>query len=343
VAVAIASGTRDDESVRAGIERWVRAHEPGCADATVAPLGRPSAGLSSDTVLVSVRTPSGPTRELVVRLPPAGDGLFPEYDLAGQVERQEALRAVGVPTAPARHEADPTWLGAPFMVMPRIPGVVLTANPSYLRTGWLVDGGPARQRSVIDSFLTNLGRLHRVGPERIGATAEPLAATVEHWSTYLDWAAADGPLPDQLARARDRCVDAMPAVDAPDSVLWGDVQLTNCVFTPDGDVAALLDLELTGAGPPELDVGWFLALHDMTVATSGPDLPGFGDRAAMVATYEAAVGRALAPLAWFELFALLRSGAIMVRIARLLAARGVDDGWLTRGNPTLDAIDRLLA
>ena len=80
----------------------------------------------------------------------------------------------------------------------------------------------------------------------------------------------------------------------------------------------------------------------MTVATSGPDLPGFGDRASMLATYEAALGRPVAPLRWFEVFAMLRSGSIMVRIARLLAARGVDDSWLTRGNPTAAALERLL-
>ena len=81
----------------------------------------------------------------------------------------------------------------------------------------------------------------------------------------------------------------------------------------------------------------------MTVATSGPDLPGFGDRASMLAIYEAALGRPVAPLRWFEVFAMLRSGSIMVRIARLLAARGVDDSWLTRGNPTAAALEGLLA
>src|SRR6185503_2682925 len=71
--------------------------------------------------------------------------------------------------------------------------------------------------------------------------------------------------------------------------------------------------------------------------------PGFGDRASMLATYEAALGRPVAPLRWFEVFAMLRSGSMMVRIARLLAARGVDDSWLTRGNPTAGPPDRLLA
>jgi aminoglycoside phosphotransferase (APT) family kinase protein len=119
--------------------------------------------------------------------------------------------------------------------------------------------------------------------------------------------------------------------------------MPNCVFADTGDVAALLDFELTGSGPPEVDLGWFLALHRMTVITSGPDLPGFGDRASMLATYEAALGRPVARLRWFEIFAMLRSGSIMVRIARLLSARGVDDSWLTRDNPTASALESMFA
>jgi aminoglycoside phosphotransferase (APT) family kinase protein len=340
--VAIASDARDDETIRAGIERWIRAHDPDAGDAVVEPLTRPPVGLSSDTSFVTAVAPDDSRRSSVVRLPPAGAGLFPEYDLGLQVARQEALRAVGIPTAPARYEPDPDWLGAPFMVMPRLPGAVLATNPSYLREGWLVDGGVERQRHVIEAFLTELGRLHRVRPDAIGADPTPLAATVAQWFEYLDWAAAGGAVPDYLERARDWCGGRIPAVDAPASVLWGDVQLANCVFTDDGDVAALLDFELTGTGPAEVDLGWFLALHDMTVATSGPDLPGFGDRASMLATYERALGRPAAPLRWFEVFAMLRSGSIMVRIARLLAAKGVDDSWLSRGNPTAAAIGRLL-
>ena len=45
-----------------------------------------------------------------------------------------------------------------------------------------------------------------------------------------------------------------PATVATTSRLWGDVQLTNAVFTDAGRVAALLDWEMTGIGAPELDV-----------------------------------------------------------------------------------------
>ena len=81
----------------------------------------------------------------------------------------------------------------------------------------------------------------------------------------------------------------------------------------------------------------------MTVASCGGDLPGFPDRGAdhRRAT-SGASGRAVDDLRWYEVFAALRSGAIMVRAARLLARLGIDDTWLTDGNPVLEMIAELI-
>jgi aminoglycoside phosphotransferase (APT) family kinase protein len=96
-------------------------------------------------------------------------------------------------------------------------------------------------------------------------------------------------------------------------------------------------------GPAELDLAWFLVLHRMTVDRCGGDLPGFLDTAETIKAYEARLGRTVADLRWFEVFAALRSGAIMVRAARLLSSLGVDDSWLTRGNPTVTLLAELIA
>lgn len=352
--MAIASGVRDDELIRSGIERWLRNQagslgSGGLRDAVVGPLTRPSAGLSSDTCFVSAAAKDGPTSEFVVRLPPAGDGLFPTYDLQQQVDSQNALARAGIPVpAPAVFEPDGSWLGAPFMVMPRVAGRVVTTNPSYVRSGWLADSSPGDQQRVMAEFLTTLASVHRLDATAVdrGVVAAPdatLAASFDAASSYLDWAGAGTPIPGYLLDARAWCGSHLPEPVGTASVLWGDVQLANCVFTDSGSVAALLDFELTGAGPAEMDLGWFFALHDMTAVTAGGDLAGFGDRASMVKTYEAALGRTVVSLEWYEMFGLMRSGSIMVRIARLLAAKGVDDSWLARGNPTEAALVRVRA
>lgn len=346
--MAIAAAERDVETVRAGLARWLGAQHPERADLAVAPLGRPAAGLSSDTLFADVTWRDG-SESLVVRLPPAGAGLFPRYDLEHQARVQQALARTAVPVAvPVRHERDEQWVGAPFLVMPRVPGRVLLANPSFLVSGWLHDAPPADQARLFDGFLATLADLHRVDWRADGlgflarTEAEGLQAEVARWSEYLAWAANDVAPPGYLAEALAWCVAHRPVATSPAALLWGDVQLVNAVFADDLSVAAVLDWEMTGIGPPELDLGWFLALHGMTAAAHGRDLPGFPPRDAMVARYEEALGRAVGDLRWFEVFALVRSGSIMVRIARLLAAQGVDDSWLTRGNPTQDALARLL-
>lgn len=338
--MAIASGARDDALIRSGSQRWLRGHDTALAECTVAPVRRPAAGLSSDTCFVSAETPAGVQCEFVVRLAPVGDGLFPEYDLLGQVEVQNFLAGVGVPTAaPAQFEADPKWLGSPFMIMPRVAGHVLAR--SYLRKGWIVDASPGFRRDLVLGFVRRLASLHRL-PVDGEIDDDPIATAFTTGSAFLDWASEGGaPLPFMHA-ARGWCADHQPRLDGPPSILWGDVQLTNAVFASDGSVAALLDWEMTGIGPPEMDLGWFLALHEMTVEQHGSTLPGIPTRRDIIETYEAGLGRAVGNLQWFEAFALMRSGSIMIRMARILSPQGIDDGWLTTHNPTQRALERVL-
>jgi aminoglycoside phosphotransferase (APT) family kinase protein len=139
------------------------------------------------------------------------------------------------------------------------------------------------------------------------------------------------------------CRAHLPEPEPPTSLLWGDPQLGNVLVDDALGIAAILDFELAMLGPAEVDLAWFLVLHDMTAARCGGDLPGFPGRAATVAAYERHLGRRVADLRWYEVFAALRSGAVMVRAARLLARLGVDDSWLTRGNPTVELLGELMS
>ena len=348
----VASGTREDNVLRAGIERWLNDHgvivtsprEIVDGPFTVGSISRPTTGLSSDTTFVTATAPDDGVHDLVVRLAPAGEGLFPEYDLDAQVRVQNLLDGLGIPTAaPARYEADRSWLGDPFMVMPRVAGRVVNTRPSYTRAGWLAESGPSFQAALLDDVLRTLATLHRHDASVIDAAVLPIADTFAGACEYLDWAGRGGVVPGFLIEATQWCGQNLPVSVAPASILWGDVQLANCVFTDAGSVAALLDFELAGAGPAEMDLGWFLALHEMTAALAGVELPGFGDRRSIIATYESYLGRSVEALEWYEMFALLRSGSIMVRMARVLARQEIDDAWLYRDNPTEAAVARVRA
>ncbi len=344
--------------MRDGFTRWLRARRPDAVDLRVAPIGQPPTGLSSETLFVEVSWSTGTSstpdhQSLVARLPPSGEGLFPVYDLASQGRVQSILAAAGLPAvAPLAVELDENWVGAPFLVMARVDGRVVRNDKPFLRTGWLAESSAAEQARLHSAFLDLLAAIHRVdlttatfaflpGAERVG-TGTTLEGELDRWTRYLEWA-AEGDAPAVFTDAVRWCGENLPDPEPPASLLWGDVQLGNILVGADMTIAAVLDFEMASIGPAELDLAWHLVLHQMTVDRCGGDLAGFPDRTATIDGYQARLGRSVADLRWFEVFAALRSGAIMVRAARLLARLGIDDSWLTAGNPTVTLLAELIA
>ncbi len=329
---------RDPETVRAGLSRW--------AGSEVAAVTRPSSGgLSSETYLFEAGG-----QQLVARLAPEGDALFPVYDLRAQGLLMHRIGTPGVVPAPRIHEyvEDPQWLGAPFLVMERVEGRIPADNPPFTLEGFVHDAPPERQRVLHDNFVDVCARIHRADWHGLGLgdlvmrpAGTSLAAEVGWWSDYLDWC-ADGAPPALLVDARAWCSEQRPDDEPEPSLLWGDVRIPNVVFDDDFGVRAVLDWEMASIGPAELDIGWYLVIHRMTTEVTG-DLPGFRTRADVLARYEARLGRELHDLAWYEAWAAFRSAAIMVRLVRLLHDIGlVPDLGMQERNPPSDILRALL-
>jgi aminoglycoside phosphotransferase (APT) family kinase protein len=360
------SEPRDLDALRDGLTRWVCSHWPEASDVAVAPLARPATGLSSETFFVELDWDPGAGSRAgvehaswVLRLPPNGEGLFPRYDLAMQGRLQSLLARVGVPAVePLAVEEDEDWVGASFLLMPRVAGRVVRADKPYLRTGWLADAPTDGQAKLHGEILDVLAQIHGLNWESLGCGAvlsartgreddhgtSPtpwLAAEVEHWARYLAWA-GEGDAPSVFGDGVEWCRANLPTHEPPASLLWGDVQLGNFLVDEDMGLSAVLDFEMASIGPAEVDLAWFVVLHEMSVVRCGGDLPGFPGRDVTIASYEARLGRPVADLRWYEAFAALRSGAILVRAARLLARLGVDDSWLTHENPTIDLLAGLI-
>lgn len=331
---------RDPAAVRAGLAAWLG--EP------VGEVAQPGAGgLSSETYLFESAT----GRRLVARLAPAGDALFPVYDLAGQARIMQALgehRVVPVPRV-IEYVDDPQWLGAPFLVMERVDGRVPSDNPPFVITGWVHDAPPEQQRALQDEFVSLCARIHRADWQAMGlgevaarAGGTSLAAEVAWWSDYLDWT-TDGAPTSVLRDARVWCTEHLPATEPPPVLCWGDVRIPNVVFGDDFRARAVLDWEMASIGPPELDIGWYLVIHRMTTDVTG-DLPGFRARDDVLRAYEAQLGRALHDLSWYEAWAAFRAAAIMVRLTTLLHDLGlVADLSMQEQNPPADLLRALLA
>lgn len=312
--------SRDLDLLRRGLVAWL--------GRPVGEVTRASAGYSCETLIVE--------GSLVVRLPPAGEGTFPAYDLAQQAAVQEAVGAAGVPVAsPARYERDPAFLGAPFVALPFVDGPIpseFTPADPWL-TGFPDDGARSQ---VWHAFLDTLVDLHGADPEGLGLR-RGLAAELDQWERYVAWA-TDGSSPVALADALAWCRAQAPADESPQGLLWGDVRLGNVVFDPERLVPrAVLDWDMASVGPIEMDLAWFLALEQVQTDLTGMTLPGFGSRGDAIATVEDRLGRELRDLPWYEVFALVRASAISTRIALLHQRAGQRSMFKLGEDPTLAA------
>jgi aminoglycoside phosphotransferase (APT) family kinase protein len=339
----VAAGARRSRSELAvGFGAWLTERD---GVATSVEVTRPDSGLSSETVLLESTSERG-TQSLVVRMPPSGDHLFPDYDLARQVRVQAALGATDVPVAePLALETDPKWVGTAFLVMPRIPGRTLTNNPPYSGAGPLPDAGPEVQARVLDDMAHVLAQIHRLDLAgldlgELSGGGPTLAGMLDYWEDFLTWATPDPEAAVVYLQAVARLRETIPSTTQT-CLLWGDPQLVNIVYDDEFQIAAVLDWEMATTGPPEVDLGWFLTLHEGACETAGTTLAGDPGRAAFVATYAAALGRPVADLDWFELFAHVRSGALVLRIGELMAQAGVPNTW-TAHVPQLRHVQRLL-
>lgn len=326
-----ADSPRSRRALARGFTAWFTARDngPGPVDVTVT---RPQPGLSSDTLMLTVVT-QGTEADYVARLPPAGPGLFPDYDLARQRQVQAAVGAAGIPVAePLAFETDESWIGAPFLLMPRISGHTLTTSPSYLTEGWLAKQPAEQQQAVIRRFVEMLATIHRLPADSLGADeltggGPELSRTLDHWERYLDWATTDADAAAIYRQSLAWCRYHLPARSPEPGLLWGDPQLVNLVLDDDGEIAAVLDWEMAGRGPAELDLSWFLVLHEHAAETAGTELPGYPGREQVVEWYEAALGRPVADLEWYDVHANIRSGAIVLRIATLMEQAGHSSSW----------------
>jgi aminoglycoside phosphotransferase (APT) family kinase protein len=313
---------RDAAELGERVGAWA-AHVIG--DGVAAPQG---SGMSSETVLFSLRRRGSPggTARYVARLAPdpAVMPVFPVYDLRLQQRCMELVRTATTVPAPAApwYEPDPSWLGTPFLVMGHIDGVAPADIPPYTMTGWLFDASAA-DRTIMEVNATDvLVRLHGVTPDdhdlsfldrpEHGVTALRQHVAYQRW--YYDWA-RDGVVYPVIERAFEWLEANWPA-PRPTVLNWGDARIGNILWQGT-DVAAALDWEMAALGPAEIDVAWIIWLHrffqSLAENYGGPGIPGFLDRARVVAIYEARSGRPLDDLRWYEVFAATRHAIITVR------------------------------
>jgi aminoglycoside phosphotransferase (APT) family kinase protein len=340
----LASSQRDPEEIGAAITAWLAGQPDAPGDVSLIEVHKPDGnGMSSDTVLFTVRW-DGTDRPLVARVEPSGEDLpvFPTYDLGlqGRVMTLVASATDAPVPAPRFGSDDPSIAGAPFFVMDRIDGRVPPDVLPYTfpGDGWMLTATPEEHARLERSSVTALAAIHGItssthdlgfleydtpGPDgRLGATA--LERHLDHWTAYKAWVDGDRPVP-LLDEAFTWLRDHLPTDLGEPRLSWGDARIGNLMF--DGfDVVAVLDWEMAGVAPPEIDLGWMAYLHrffqDLTTDLGEPGLPDLLRPATLAGIYEEVSGRSVGDLRWSMAYAAIRHGVIMRRVGERMVAFG---------------------
>jgi aminoglycoside phosphotransferase (APT) family kinase protein len=324
---------RDLEATRGILAKWL-ATELGATEVEVGPIQGPAlTGFSNETLLFDASyTARGKRRTegLVVRVKPTAHTVFLESDFDWQYQVLDILGTkTDVPVPVVRgFEADPSYLGAPFFVMERIDGCRVPADsPPYTVSGWLHDDAtPEQRRTLVESGIDELVKIHALDWKGLGLDfldkpqygSLGIEQQVRYYEAAYDWAAEGQPQPVNGA-ALDWIRANAPLTDPELTLCWGDARINNQLFDRDYHVRAVLDWEMVTLADPMMDLGWWLFLdRHFHEGCARPRLDGFPTREEMVARYEAKSGREARDLEFYEIFAGLRFGVVMMRINSLL-------------------------
>lgn len=352
--------SQDHTHQQARLASWLRAVTDGAAEPSVKILtGSSDNGMSSDTLLFNVNWPAGPgmpaAERFVARLAPTQAPVFPSYDLSAQFR---LIRDVGeqtdIPVPRVRwNEPDPTVLGTPFFVMDRVDGLVPPDMMPYVfGDNWLFDATAEQQRAVQDSTVAVLANLHALPvPDYLqfdvpGDTA--LRRHIAHTRAWYEFAAADVGRSPLIESAFDWLEEHFPRVEGDPVISWGDSRIGNVMFRDYAPVA-VLDWEMAGVGPRELDIAWMLHAHrgfqDYTAMAGMDGMPHFHRRADVLATYRELTGYTPRDIDFYQGYAALQWAIVYLRVSYRLMLTGQQEKTSDTDSLIMnrDALTRILA
>jgi aminoglycoside phosphotransferase (APT) family kinase protein len=248
--------------------------------------------------------------------------VFPSYDLTRQFD---LIRAVGEQTTvpvPETfwNEPSPEPLGAPFFMMGRVDGVVPPdVLPYNFGDSWLFEADPKHQRALQNATVDLLAELHDMPmPDFLEFDVDGDSALRRHVPHTRDWyefcALDSGPSP--LIEQGFDWLDAHWPDESPTVVCWGDSRIGNVLYR-DFVPVAVLDWEMAGVGPRELDVAWLVHAHrgfeDLAKLMGLPGMPEFLRREDVVARYTAASGYEPRDLDFYEVYCAVQWAIVFLR------------------------------
>jgi aminoglycoside phosphotransferase (APT) family kinase protein len=306
---------------------FLDAHDLGEGEPEIEPIGD-----GHSNVTYSIRR--GDVR-LVVRRPPRGPLPPSAHDVLREARVLQALQGRAPVPRVLAVCADASLIGAPFYVMERIAGeVVSDALPPALDAA-------AERRRMAEELVDALVTLHAVdwraaGLEGFGRPDGYLERQVKRFGGLWERnRTRELPAVERVGRWLAENMPQSP----PATIVHGDYRLGNVMYAPEppARLVAIFDWEMSTIGDPLADLAYLCTFwvdradppagiferHAVTRA------PGFPSRGELIARYEEASGRSLGDIRWYEAMALWKIIVFMEGNYRRALAGSVDDPYLT--------------
>jgi aminoglycoside phosphotransferase (APT) family kinase protein len=309
------------------------------ADLSATPIGEGHSNVTFElsTGVVLRRPPRGP-------LPPS----------AHDVLREARLLSALAPTAVRSPEVlavcdDQGVIGAPFYVMERIAGEVITDSvPDAL-------DAPEQHSRIADELIDALVELHAT--DWVGAGLEGFGKPTGYLERQLRrfnglWEHNRTRELPQVEQVGGWLASRIPE-SPPATIVHGDYRLGNTMFAAGAParLIAIFDWEMATIGDPLADVGYMLMqwtepgdvlgkfnLNNVTLR------PGFPTRAELTARYEERSGRSVQTLDWYVTLALWKAVVFMEGNYKRALAGSTDDPYLkTFEEGVVEIADRAVA
>ena len=314
---------------------WFREHVSPVKELTAKVIGH---GRSNLTYRLESETGDA----WVLRRPPLSHVLPTAHDMKREYRVISALEATDVPVPHAIALCEDIAVNdAPFYIMSFVDGMVPT-DPAVVAKAYTEE----QRRQIGEELVDTLVRFHALDPASIGLGdfGKPqgfIARQVKRFTEQIERSKQrDLPELEELARRLSRSIPEESGA----SLVHGDYRLDNCVLSPDGHIAAVLDWEMATLGDPLTDVGlqvMYWPERDTKAAPSGTGIastsvmtmPGFPTRAEAMVRYAKESGRDLSNLDFYAALAFFKLAVILEGIN----ARFIEGGTVGAGFETMAA------
>jgi aminoglycoside phosphotransferase (APT) family kinase protein len=287
--------------------------------------------------------------DVVLRRPPRGPLPPSAHDVLREARLLTALEPTSVRTPRVLAVCDdPAVIGAPFYIMERVRGEVITGTvPQSLDS-------EAQRGQIADELVQALVELHAVdwttlGLEGFGKPTGYLERQIRRFGGLWEHnRTREIEEMDQVGRWLAANLPESP----PATVVHGDYRLGNTMFAEQAPahLTAILDWEMATIGDPLADIGYMMihwvqeddppsrfTLHSVTAK------PGFPRRRELVRRYEELSGRSVQDFDWYVTLALWKAAVFMEGNYKRAVAGSTDDPWLkTFGEGVVELARRAL-